>query len=110
MKSLEEIVFSIIIHGGNARAKSYDALRAAQSGNFQEAEEFLKEAEEELGNAHRIQTDIIQKEAGGEKVDITVLFVHAQDHLMTAMAEKGLIENMIDLYKRIDKLENEKGE
>ncbi len=109
MDNLEEIVFSIIIHGGNARAKSYDALRAAQNGNFNEAEKFLKEAEEELGNAHRIQTDIIQKEAaGGEKVDISVLFVHAQDHLMTAMAEKGLIENMIDLYKRIDKLENER--
>ncbi len=49
---------------------------------------FLVEAEKELGNAHRIQTDIIQKEAAGEKIDISVLFVHAQDHLMTAMAEK----------------------
>ncbi|NMB06915.1 MAG: PTS lactose/cellobiose transporter subunit IIA [Tissierellia bacterium] len=110
MNNLEEIVFSIIIHGGNARAKAYDALRAAQNGNFEESEQFLKEAEEELGNAHRIQTEIIQKEAAGEKVDISVLFVHAQDHLMTAMAEKGLIENMVDLYKRIDKLENQKGE
>ncbi len=108
MDNLEEIVFSIIVHGGNARAKAYDALRAAQNGDFKEAEEFLKEAEEELGNAHKIQTDIIQKEAAGEKIDISVLFVHAQDHLMTAIAEKGLIENMIDLYKRIDKLENDK--
>lgn len=104
-KSIEEIIFSIIIHGGNARAKSYDALRFAQKGEFGKAQEMLDEADEELKQAHNVQTDIIQKEAAGEKVDISVLFVHAQDHLMTAIAEKALIENMIDLYKRIDNLE-----
>lgn len=109
MNNLEEIIFSIIVYGGNARAKSYDALSAAQSGDFDVAKKFLAEAEKELGNAHRIQTDIIQKEAAGEKIDISVLFVHAQDHLMTAMAEKNLIENMIELYKRIGSLEK-KGE
>lgn len=108
MDNLEEIIFSIIIHGGNARAKAYDALKSAQNGDFKEAEDLMLEAEKEIGSAHRIQTGIIQKEADGEKVDISVLFVHAQDHLMTAIAEKGLIENMIDLYKRIEQLE--KGE
>lgn len=107
MNNLEEIIFSIIIHGGNARAKSYDALKAAQNNNFSDAEVFMIEAEKELGKAHRIQTDIIQKEANGEEVNVSVLFVHAQDHLMTAMAEKTLIENMIDLYKRINSLEKE---
>lgn len=107
-KSMEEIIFSIIIHGGNARAKAYDALKAAQNSDFVKAKEDLDEADKELGNAHRIQTSIIQKEANGEKVDISVLFVHAQDHLMTAIAEKGLIESMIDLYKRIDELEKNK--
>ena len=104
-KTIEEVIFSIIIHGGNARGKAYDALKFAQEGKFDQAKEALEEAEMELKQAHNIQTDIIQKEAGGEKVEVTVLFVHAQDHLMTAIAEKGLIENMIDLYKRIDMLE-----
>ncbi len=104
-KNIEEIIFLIIVYGGNARAKSYDALRFAQKGEFTKAQEALKEADEQIKQAHSIQTDIIQKEAGGERVDITVLFVHAQDHLMTAIAERGLIENMVDLYKRIDNLE-----
>lgn len=103
--TIEEIVFQIIIHAGNARAKAYEALKNAQAGEFQKAEELLKDAHKEIGAAHRIQTDIIQKEAGGQKVDITVLFVHAQDHLMTSISEKDLIENMIQLYKRIEKLE-----
>lgn len=105
MENLEEIIFSIIIHGGNARGKSYDALRSAQKGNFNKANKYLKEAEEEIGQAHKIQTSIIQKEAGGEDIKLSVLFVHAQDHLMTAMAENSLIVNMIDLYKRLDRLE-----
>lgn len=109
MENLEQIIFEIIIHGGNARAKAYDALRAVQQYDFKKAEEFMKEADEEIAQAHKIQTEIIQKEAAGEKIDITVLFVHAQDHLMTAIAEKGLIENMVDLYKRIYLLEK-KGE
>lgn len=103
--SLEEIIFQIIIHAGNARAKAYEALKNAQEGKFDEAEKLLANSHEEIGLAHKIQTDIIQKEAGGEKVDITVLFVHAQDHLMTAISEKDLIENMIQLYKRIERLE-----
>ncbi len=37
MNNLEEIIFSIIVYGGNARAKSYDALSAAQSGDFDAA-------------------------------------------------------------------------
>lgn len=106
MDNLEETIFSIIVHGGNARAIAYDALKTAQDGDFKEAEKLMIEAEKQIGNAHKIQTNIIQREAQGEKIEITVLFVHAQDHLMTAMAEKGLIENMIELYKRIYRLEN----
>ena len=107
MSNLEEIIFSIIVHGGNARAKAYDALKVAQNSHFKDAEVLMIEAEKEIAKTHRLQTDIIRKEASGERVNISVLFAHAQDHLMTAMAEKSLIENMIDLYKRIDILEKE---
>lgn len=104
--NIEEIVFTIIISAGNARGKAYDALKSAQENDFDKAQEYMKEAKAEIGKAHKIQTNIMQKEANGEKVELSVLFVHAQDHLMTAIAEKGLIENMINLYKRISELEN----
>lgn len=104
--NMEEIIFSIIVNAGNARAKAYEALNSAKVGDFKGAEEYIKESKNEIGNAHKVQTSIIQKEASGEKVELSVLFIHAQDHLMTAITEKGLIENMIDLYKRIDVLEN----
>lgn len=100
----EEVIFTIILHAGNARAEAYDALRAAQAGDFDKAAEHLRQAEEEVSAAHRAQADMIQQEAQGNKVDVTLLFVHAQDHLMTALSEKNLIENMVEMHKTINQL------
>ncbi len=97
----ETVIFEIILHAGNARAEAYDALAAAKAGDFAKAAGHLKRAEEEIGVAHRAQADTIQREAAGEKQDISLLVVHAQDHLMTAIAEKNLISHMIDQEKTI---------
>ncbi len=101
----ENIIFEIILHAGNARAEAYDGLKAAGDGNYEKAALHLAQAEQEIGIAHKVQTDIIQQEAQGQKAAISLLAVHAQDHLMTAVAEKTLIENMIAMYKRIHELE-----
>ncbi|MEN6411777.1 MAG: PTS lactose/cellobiose transporter subunit IIA [Veillonellales bacterium] len=102
----EEVIFTIILHAGNARAEAYDALHAAQTGEFDKAAEHLRRAEEEVGAAHRVQAEMIQQEAQGNKVAVTLLLVHAQDHLMTALAEKNLIENMVEMHKTIKQLGN----
>lgn len=106
----EETIFEIILHGGNARAESYEALRAAEAGDFEASEIHMSLADREVGIAHKIQTEIIQQEVNGVKYELTVLFVHAQDHLMTAIAEKTLIESMIKLNRRIKELENKLSE
>jgi cellobiose PTS system EIIA component len=100
----EEIIFAIILHAGNARAEAYEALRAAQAGDFAAAADSLARAEAEVGDAHRVQADLIQKEARGEKTEVSLLMVHAQDHLMTAISEKNLIENMIGMHKTLQDL------
>jgi PTS system cellobiose-specific IIA component len=101
---METVIFEIILHAGNARAEAYSALGAAKTGDFPKAADHLRMAEEEVGIAHRSQTDIIQREAEGEKAEMSLLFVHAQDHLMTAIAEISLIENMVDMQKTIHEL------
>lgn len=106
-KEMEIIIFEIISNGGNAKGLAYEALTAASKGDFEKAEELLKEADEYLGQAHKVQTNIIQAEARGERTEVSVLFVHAQDHLMTAIESRNLIEQMIKLHKIIhDKLAN----
>ena len=67
----------------------------------QAAEEFMKKASDEMIKAHEIQTDLIVKEAGGEKIDVGLIMVHSQDHLMGAILFKDLVREFIDLYKKI---------
>ncbi len=57
---LEEIVFNLVLHAGNARAKAYEALDAAEEGNFEEAEKLLDDADEEFVEGHKYQNMLIQ--------------------------------------------------
>ncbi|CAM4062418.1 PTS cellobiose transporter subunit IIA [Bacillus manliponensis] len=101
MNTLETIAFHLILHGGNARSCAMEALQLAKQGEFKEAEIKLQEAENELKAAHKLQTELIQKEAGGEKTEPTLLMVHAQDHLMNAMTVKELVNEFIHLYRKV---------
>lgn len=104
-EDLEEIIFSIVGFAGEAKSHAYRALNLAEEGKFDEAEKALKECDEAVLKAHHVQTDMIQKEAGGEKVEISMLFVHAQDHLMTALSERELIKRLIKLNKKLYEIE-----
>jgi len=44
---------------------------------------------------------MIQQEAGGEKLDVGLIMVHSQDHLMGAILFKDLVKEFIDLYKKL---------
>eukprot|EP00826_Nyctotherus_ovalis_P058132 TRINITY_DN7972_c0_g1_i4.p1 TRINITY_DN7972_c0_g1~~TRINITY_DN7972_c0_g1_i4.p1 ORF type:complete len:108 (+),score=11.95 TRINITY_DN7972_c0_g1_i4:151-474(+) len=99
-----EIAFEIIGYAGEAKAFAYEALEFAEKGDYKKSDELMNEADKQLAGAHNIQTDLIAAETRGEHTEIGVLFVHAQDHLMTAIEAKNLIEKMIKIYKKIDKV------
>ncbi|GAA0740036.1 PTS lactose/cellobiose transporter subunit IIA [Clostridium oceanicum] len=101
---MEQEIFNIISHGGDARGYSYEALKIAREGNIKEAKEMMKKAQEELDLAHNTQTKLIQSEINGRPLDMSLLLVHAQDQLMTAIAENSLIEQMINMCDEINQL------
>lgn len=101
-EELEMIIFSIVGSAGEVKILAHEALAESFKGNFEKAEELIKDAEKAILKAHNVQTDLIQKEAAGESI---MLFVHAQDHIMTAMSEKELIKNLIKQNKKIKELE-----
>ncbi|KKH66051.1 hypothetical protein DU75_10400, partial [Methanosarcina mazei] len=61
----------------------------------------LEEASKELIEVHSIQTDLIQKEAAGIQPEITLLMIHAQDHLMNAMTVKDMAAEFVSLYEKM---------
>lgn len=98
---IEEVSFNIILNGGNARSLVMEAIQLAKAKEFDEAEKKLEVANEELGKAHRAQTELIQGEARGEKKEIRLLLIHAQDHLMNAMTVLDLGREIIELHKKV---------
>ena len=105
MNEMEKIVFEILSNGGNAKGLAYEAIACSEEGKFDQAESLLKEAEHYLLEAHKIQTNIIQREAAGQHNEVSVLFVHAQDHLMSALEIKTLADKFIKINKRLESLE-----
>lgn len=97
----EQVIMGIIMHGGNARSYAMQAMQQAREKNYEAAQQFIDQAGEELTKAHHIQTDLIQKEANGNKSEISLLMVHAQDHLMNAMTVKDLAIEIIALSKKV---------
>lgn len=95
----EEVVFTIILHAGSARSFCFEALALARENKFEEAAERISEAKKELNAAHRMQTNLLQTEAGGEKHEVNLLLIHAQDHLMTAILAKDLIQEMVSMLQ-----------
>ncbi|MDS0528115.1 PTS lactose/cellobiose transporter subunit IIA [Clostridium sp. SHJSY1] len=98
---MEEKIMTLIIHSGEARSYSMEAIAAAKEGNLEEAKGLIEKADVELGEAHNAQTSLIQAEAGGEKIEMSLLMVHAQDHFMTSMTLKDLAKEIIEIYGKL---------
>jgi PTS system cellobiose-specific IIA component len=95
----ESMIMSLVCYGGNARGAALEAIRAAKRGDFEKADELIKECNESILKAHNDQTGFIQREANGESEPVTWLMVHAQDHLMNAMVVRDIAIEMIDWIK-----------
>ena len=100
----EQIIFKLISFSGEARSNLYEAYDSVMNGEYEKAEESLKEADKTILEAHSVQTGLIQKEAQGIHMEISLLMVHAQDHLMSTLLTKDLIKNMIHMQKEINEL------
>src|SRR5471030_1038567 len=103
-RNMEEIILNIIMHSGEARNYSIEALAVAKEGNFDRAKELIIKADEEFGYAHNSQTSLIQGEAVNDKIEFSLLLIHAQDHLMTTMTFKDLVVELIEVHQKIDSI------
>lgn len=99
--NIELVAMELVGNAGEARSLAFEALAKAKKGNFEKAEELLNQSKEASLKAHHTQTELICNEADGNKVEIGLLMVHAQDHLMTSILARELISEMIELYKKL---------
>lgn len=102
MSGYEETCFSIISLAGTARSLYIEAISEAEEGNFEQANQLVLEGKETFNDCHKAHFDMIQKEANGEKNQIGLLLIHAEDQLMSAEAFGILAEKFIALYQKVN--------
>ena len=97
-------VMGLIMHGGDAKGKAVEAIRAAKAGRFEEAKTLIGEANTALNTAHKSQTALLTQEVSGDSVELSLLLIHGQDHLMTALTFIDVAKEITELHEKIDRL------
>lgn len=92
----------IILHAGDARLKTSEALKALKSFDIKLAKEHLAQANEDIILAHQTQTEALQAESNGDEIEYSILFSHAQDTCMSVCSEINITEQLIDICESID--------
>ena len=103
LEALNMISMQIILHAGDARNDVMEALKQCEEENFDGIEELLNKANANIVKAHKIQTETVQSEARGEEPIFSLLFAHAQDHIMTVKSEYEMAKRIILLFNKLNK-------
>jgi PTS system cellobiose-specific IIA component len=100
--TMNSTALEMIMHAGDARLFISRALKSAAEGDLASVDESLDGAKKELACAHGLQTEIIQSEGEGKKHEHTLLFIHAQDTLMTIYSEMNLVRQLKAVFARYE--------
>ncbi|VMF42194.1 lichenan-specific phosphotransferase enzyme iia component (pts system lichenan-specific eiia component) (eiia-lic) (eiii-lic) [Streptococcus pneumoniae] len=99
-----ESVMGLIMYGGEAKSNAMEAIRAAKLSDFDLASQKLADAHRTLLQAHKTQTEMLTKEANGDSAPLSLLMVHAQDHLMTSITFVDLAKEVVEVYEKFENL------
>jgi len=104
MEGLELYCLDLITNVGDARSSFIQAIGAAKHGDFAGAESLIAAGNESFLQGHKVHGELLQKAAGGELGQISLILIHAEDQLMSAEGFKILANEFIDVYKKIAEL------
>ncbi|WP_326512850.1 PTS lactose/cellobiose transporter subunit IIA [Clostridium intestinale] len=108
MENLEMIACEIISNVGTAKSLIMEGLAEAREGNFHETKMKLKEADEYFKNGHKSHLELLQQDALGNKIEISMILLHTEDQLMSAETIKCLANEMIEMYRLQHELKEER--
>ena len=103
-RDINMVAMEVIMNAGDGRDKIDEALAAMAEGKL---DEVLEEAEALIVKAHNAQTEVIQSQVSGESMEYSLLFVHAQDTVMTITTELRMTQKLLPIVKM---LLNKKGD
>lgn len=102
-ETLNTHAMQMILHAGNARNELNMALKDIENNREESCDSHMEEARREITLAHSEQTKVLQNTIQ-EDLQLTILFTHAQDTLMTVVSEINTGKYLIKIMKRINVL------
>lgn len=105
LEELEMVCFKVISASGAAKSLFMEAMQHARRRNFEKSEDCIREGEKHRQQGHETHFELIQEEANGNPIAITLLLAHAEDQLMAAETIKIIAEEIMENYKVISRLE-----
>jgi len=101
MEGTELICFQIIASVGTARSMYIEAIHEAKEGRFEEARRMIENGEKVFLDGHHAHLELLKNDVLGNKPEISILIVHAEDQLMSAEGFNILATEFVDLYEKI---------
>ncbi|WP_196592327.1 PTS lactose/cellobiose transporter subunit IIA [Pectinatus frisingensis] len=102
MESTETQFLTLLSNAGAARSAYIEAVSYAEKKDFEKASELIKEGDKLYAEGHKVHFKMIQKESAGQKNELSLLLIHAEDLLIGAEMFKIVAESFIRVYKNMN--------
>lgn len=94
---VQAFAVSIIADSGDSKSYSLEAMECIKKGEFSNARELIKKADEALLRAHKTHTELLCQEANGEKISFSMFLMHSESHLTTAEVTREYVDALLTL-------------
>ena len=103
-EAFETACFGIITYVGTARSCFVNAVQCAKQGDFEAAQEQIRQGDEAFTEGHHIHADLLAQDANGELNESGLILMHAEDQLMAADAFETIATEFIEVHKELQEL------
>ena len=93
---MEVLCMQMIVAAGSAKSDYMEALQAVKAGDYETA------ADEQYAAGHEQHAKLVQQEAAGDPVTMSLLLTHVEDQMMSTETVKLMVTELIDLYRKLN--------
>lgn len=105
MNELQMTCFEIISYVGTAKSMYINAVQKAKEGDFDAAEELIKQGDEAYNGGHDVHMGLLKKEANGERNgDAPLILLHAEDQMAGTETMRVIATELIEIHKQLQAL------
>lgn len=86
---------------GHGKIVFYQCRAVCKKGDFEGAEEQIRQGDEAYTQGHHIHADLLTLDANGKLEESGLILMHAEDQLMSAETFRVLAVEFIEVYKKM---------